>query len=119
MYGFSMNFWHLYVLVVTLVVWTGVVGIAGVALGGLLVYRTKREAHEGLFQFRQPDGDASVADEYSPEEAAEAADNFVNKLYGGSPWGEMKPADLSKAFDEEVEEEMPDSGPEHASREER
>jgi uncharacterized SAM-binding protein YcdF (DUF218 family) len=38
--------------------------LTAVALGGLLVYRTKRESHEALYQIKKPEGSAWVEDPY-------------------------------------------------------
>lgn len=37
--------------------------VSGVALGGFLVFRTKRESYEGLVQVKQPSGDAFNLDD--------------------------------------------------------
>ena len=40
----------------------GVMTLMAVALGGFLVFRTRRDSHEALFQVKQPKGDAFVLD---------------------------------------------------------
>lgn len=51
---------------------SAIFALAGVALGGYLVYKTKREPHEGLFR-RAPEASAGVA-EGEQEEPEEDAD---------------------------------------------
>lgn len=66
--------------------------ITGVLLGGLLVFRTKREAHDPLFQLRQPKGEAFVLDEFGepgedeqpeapPEKIMEQTRRFVDQMF--------------------------------------
>lgn len=43
---------------------TSVYTLAGVALGGWLVFRTKKEAHERLFSAKPPQGEAFVLDPF-------------------------------------------------------
>jgi hypothetical protein len=38
--------------------------LLGVCLGGVLVFRTKREPHESLFSMRRPQGEAYVLDPF-------------------------------------------------------
>lgn len=64
----------------------------GVALGGWLVYRTKREVHEGLFQTREPVGESFNLDDgfdedepfpskvTIPQPVATANDAFVQQF---------------------------------------
>lgn len=67
--------------------------MSGVALGGFLVYRTKRENYEGLFQAREPAGDAfTLNDDFDdaqksikssakiPPSVAAANDAFVQQF---------------------------------------
>lgn len=41
----------------------GVLTLLGVALGAHFVFKTKREAHESLFQVKPMEGDATVVDD--------------------------------------------------------
>lgn len=50
----------------------GLLCLGGVALGGLLVYRTKRESHEQLFSLKKPQGGAFVVDPFEEELTGEA-----------------------------------------------
>lgn len=54
--------WHL-----ILAFWSGgMMAIAAVALGGWLVFRTKRESHERLFSGRPEQGSVIMTDEFTP-----------------------------------------------------
>lgn len=46
---------------------TGLLSLAGVALGGTLVFRTRRDSHESLFQFKKPQGAAFTVDPFEEE----------------------------------------------------
>lgn len=85
----KMNVWA--VLMVFLIGWIST--LSGVAMGGFLVYRTKRENYEGLFQAREPAGDAfTLNDNFSeapepikssatiPPPVASANDAFVQQF---------------------------------------
>ena len=49
---------------------SGVLTLAAVALGGVLVFRTKKESHEKLFQVRRPELKiGSYADDLTPHAA--------------------------------------------------
>ena len=41
------------------------ISFASVALGGWLVFKTKREAHEGLFRSEKPEADVFNVDDFS------------------------------------------------------
>jgi hypothetical protein len=59
------------VLLVLLAVLLGaVLTLAGAALGGLFVFRTKREPHESLFKLGQEQGDAFVQDDIGEDGVA-------------------------------------------------
>jgi len=68
--------------------------LSGVALGGWLVYRTKRESHEGLWSAKPPEGDAFniIDDEQSehmqssaslPRAVESANEAFINQFVEG------------------------------------
>lgn len=64
--------------------------ITGVALGGYMVFRTKKEPHESFFKLREPKGKAFVLDDGLnagtetpppiPKETAEANQRFVSQF---------------------------------------
>ena len=78
----------LMIIVVFLVGW--VTTLSGVALGGWLVYRTKREPYEGLFTGDKPGDAFNIQDEFEhtremtttkiPEAVEKANDAFVNQF---------------------------------------
>jgi hypothetical protein len=49
----------------------GLLCLGGVALGGLLVFKTKKESHEQLFSFKKPQGGAFVVDPFEEEQTGE------------------------------------------------
>ena len=67
--------------------------LSGVALGGWLVYRTKREPYEGLFTGDKPGEAFNIQDDFDhmeevattkiPEPVAKANDAFVNQFAQG------------------------------------
>jgi hypothetical protein len=64
--------------------------LVGVALGGYLVFRTKREAHDSLFNVKPPKGEAWVEDvipgepdqreDPVPELFRQQSDNFLRQF---------------------------------------
>jgi flagellar basal body-associated protein FliL len=53
-------------LILLLVVFvTSILTMAAVGLGGLLVFRTKKESHEKLFSVGPPKGESFVVDDFS------------------------------------------------------
>ena len=63
--------------------------LSGVALGGLLVYRTKRDAYEPLFSRNSEGASFNIDDDFEqveptnpdlPKATAAANDNFVNQF---------------------------------------
>jgi hypothetical protein len=59
------------VLILLAVFLGAVLTLLGTALGGLLVFRTRRDSHEPLFQVREPKGDAFVSDDFPEIKPAE------------------------------------------------
>lgn len=54
------------------------VSLGGVTLGGLFVFRTKREPHESLFQFKPQEGGA-----FNIEDETDNLDLGLGKAFGG------------------------------------
>lgn len=83
-----MNTW--FVITVFAIAWVST--LSGVALGGFLVFRTKREGYDSLFQVKQPEGQAfNLPDEFTdfqqpevkteiPEPVQANADRFTEQF---------------------------------------
>lgn len=59
--------------------------LAGVALGGLFVFRTKREPHESLFKLGQEQGDAFVEDDIGGEDGVAILERLAARRRGKEP----------------------------------
>ena len=64
----DITFWQMFALVVTLVLVLGTFSLGGVFLGGMFVFRTKRESYEPIVSMWKPQGDAYVREQGSTEE---------------------------------------------------
>jgi hypothetical protein len=67
-----------YILIFFLV---GMIGpLLGVALGGILVFRTKREGHESLFPGKEKSGEAFNIEEEWEKNVAEATEQVIPEV---------------------------------------
>lgn len=58
----------------------GIIVLAACALGGFLVFRTKRDSHEQLFKLSQPQGTAIIHDDLDEEPEVDAAKQMFERL---------------------------------------
>ena len=80
-----MVIWHIAVLMLAHLVVVAVIILIAVAMGGNMVFRTKKESHERLFEFRHPDGSILSEEEWNalnPDLLADA-EGMINAIHGG------------------------------------